>query len=78
MLKNLKEWKTTITGIITIALFALVSFNIVSASDSEQIKTAIDAIIEAAGGDLVTFLSVAAVSVGSILHLFARDPKEKK
>ncbi len=77
MFKNLKEWKTTIFGIITIVLFALVRFNILTSEQSTAINEALSKIIEASGGDLVGFLTVAFASVGGVLHLFVKDPKKE-
>lgn len=76
MFKNLKEWKTTLVGIITIVLFALVSFNVINADQSAAINEAINQIIEASGGDLIAFLTVAFGAVGGVLHLFVKDPKK--
>ncbi len=77
MFKNIKEWKTTAFGIVTIVLFALVSFNIVTSEQSTAINEAIAKIIEASGGDLVGFLTVTFASVGGVLHLFVKDPKKE-
>ena len=77
MLKNLKEWKTTLIGVITIVLFALVSFNVINSEQSEAINLAINQIIDASGGDLIAFLTVAFGAVGGVLHLFVKDPKKE-
>lgn len=77
MFKNLKEWKTTVFGIITIILFGLVSFNIVTAEQSAAINEAIKNIIEASGGDTIALLTVAFASIGGVLHLFVKDPKKE-
>ena len=77
MLKNFKEWKTTLIGIITIVLFGLVSFNIVTAEQSAAINEAIKSIIEASGGDTIAFLTVAFGAIGGVLHLFVKDPKKE-
>lgn len=76
MFKNLKEWKTTLIGIITIALFALVSFNVITADQSEAINQAIQQIVDASGGDTIAFLTVAFGAIGGVLHLFVKDPKK--
>lgn len=78
MLKNVKHWKTTLVGIITILLFALTSFNIVTADQSAEIKIAIDRIIEASGGDLIGLVTVAFASISGVLALFVKDPKLKE
>ena len=77
MFKNLKEWKTTVLGIITIILFALVSFNLITADQSAAINQAIAQIIDASGGDLIAFLTVAFGAIGGVLHLFVKDPKKE-
>lgn len=77
MFKNIKEWKTTVIGIVTIVLFALVSFNVVTADQSAGINEAISQIIEASGGDLVAFLTVLFGAIGGVLHLFVKDPKKE-
>ena len=77
MFKNIKEWKTTLIGIITIVLFGLVSFNVITADQSSGIAEAINQIIEASGGDLVAFLTVLFGAIGGVLHLFVKDPKKE-
>jgi hypothetical protein len=78
MLKNLKHWKTTVIGVVTIILFALVSFNVLTADQSEEIKIALEKIIDASGGDLMGFLTVAFGSISAILALFVKDPDKKE
>lgn len=77
MLKNIKEWKTTIFGIVTIVLFGLVSFNVITADQSAGINEALAQIIDASGGDLIAFLTVLFGAVGGVLHLFVKDPKKE-
>lgn len=78
MLKNLKEWKTTLIGVITIVLFGLVSFNVITSDQSAAINEAITQIIDASGGDLIAFLTVAFSAIGGVLHLFVKDPKKEE
>ena len=77
MFKNLKEWKTSLIGVVTIILFGLVSFNVVTADQSTGINDAIAQIIDASGGDLIAFLTVLFGAIGGVLHLFVKDPKKE-
>jgi len=77
MFKNLKEWKTTLFGLITIVLFGLVSFNVINAEQSTAINDAIKQIVDASGGDTIAFLTIAFGAVGGVLHLFVKDPKKE-
>ena len=77
MFKNIKEWKTTLIGIVTIVLFGLVSFNVITSDQSAGIAEALNQIIDASGGDLIAFLTVLFGAIGGVLHLFVKDPKKE-
>ena len=77
MLKNIKHWKTSLVGIITIVIFGLTSFNVVTAEQGEAVKVALDTIIEAAGGDAMGLIAALATGVVAVFPLFAKDPDKK-
>ena len=77
MLKNIKHWKTTLVGIITIAIFGLTSFNVVTADQGEAVKVALDTIIDAAGGDVMGLVAAIAAGIVAVFPLFAKDPDKK-
>ena len=78
MLKNLKEWKTTIVGVITILLFGLVSFNMISGEQSAELKIAIENILEVIpGGNITAILTVVVTNLAAVLALFVKDPKKE-
>jgi len=45
-MKNIQQWRSTITGIITIILSVLVGFGILSTEDSEQVTSLTQKLIE--------------------------------
>ena len=77
MFKNIKEYKSTIVGIVSIILFGLVGFNVITADQSSEIGLAISQIIDATGGDLPAFLIVLFGSLSGVLHVFSKDPKKE-
>ena len=76
MFKNLKDWKTTVTGAVMILVMVLGSLNVITPEQGDGIKTGLAAIIDAFGGDVIGTISVIALSLGGILHLFVKDPKK--
>jgi hypothetical protein len=78
MLKNIKEYKSTIVGIVSIILFGLVGFNIISADESSEIGLAISQLIDATGGDLIAFLVTLFGTLSGVLHVFSKDPKKEE
>lgn len=78
MFKNLtKEKKTTILGIVQIAMFALVSFNLITAEESSELSTAVGTVIDSLGGTLVVSIGTILSTVGGIFLMFAKDPGSK-
>lgn len=78
MFKNIKEWKTTLMGVITIILFALVSFNFITTEQSAVISESLQNVTNAAGGDTMVLLAMVFGSISGILNLFVKDPKKNK
>ena len=70
MNKNVKEWKTTLTGIILAIIPVLVLTGIVSADDQDILKNI--------SSQLVEGIAIAVSSVSSLVLIFkAKDKKEK-
>lgn len=78
MLKNLKDWKTTLTGVVMVLVFALNAFNLVNPEEGEAIKSGVQEIVNAYGGSLVGFIGTIGTVVGGVLLLFVKDPKKEK
>lgn len=81
MIKNLKDWKTTLLGLIPVLMMLLTTFNVVSAEEGTEISKALNTILNAIGGDVVGVIGVSLVSIGGVVQMFSKDyglPAAKK
>jgi len=77
MFKNLKDWKTTVVGIVVVLVFGLNAFNIITPEEGDAIKSGIQTIIDAFGGGVVGIVGTSFTVIGGILMLFVKDPKKE-
>ncbi len=78
MIKNLKDWKTTVLGVVNIIVFALGSFGVITAGEGSSIQAAITEIINAIGGPIVGTIGISLTALGGVVLLFVKDPKKEE
>lgn len=79
-MKNLllKNWKTTLFGIVSLVLFGLVSFGVLSPEQSEGLNLAVEQTVQAVdGGVSAQAVSSVFLIIGNALLLFVKDPDTK-
>jgi len=79
-MKNLilKNWKTTLFGVISVLLFCLVNFGVISPDQREAINEGVNQVITSTeGGSVATIISNVMLVAGNLLLLFLKDPKKE-
>ena len=79
-MKNLilKNWKTTLFGTLSILLFVLVNFGIITPDQKEAINEGVQQVVQSTdSGSVATIISNVMLVLGNLLSLFVRDPKKE-
>jgi hypothetical protein len=73
-----KNWKTTLFGVLSLILFALVNFGVITPDQSEGLQTGVNTIIgNLDSGSIIQAISNILLVVGNALLLFVKDPKKE-
>ncbi len=73
----LKNWKTTLFGIISVLLFCLVSFGVISPDQKDAINEGVNQVVTTAGsGSVMEIISSVMLVLGNLFLLFLKDPKK--
>jgi hypothetical protein len=75
---NIRDWKTTLVGIVSMILMGLVWFKIIDAQTSDTIKQMLDAALSDLGGSTFAIIATVIQFIGSLLLLFVKDPNKPK
>ena len=73
-----KNWKTTLFGVLSLVLFALINFGVITQNQGEGLKTGVNTIMENFDSGLIlqTISNILLVAGNAIL-LFVKDPKKE-
>lgn len=72
-----KNWKTTLFGVISLILFALINFGVITPDQGEELKTGVNTIIgNLDNGSIIQAISNTLLVVGNAILLFVKDPKK--
>ena len=73
----LKNWKTTLVGIVSIVMFGLVNFGVLTPEQSQGISDGVNAIAQnVESGVTLQAVSNVLLVIGNALLLFVKDPKK--
>jgi hypothetical protein len=74
-----KNWKTTLFGVVSLVLFALVSFGVISPEQKEGINQGVQGVISSFDGGVTgQAISGLLLVLGNIALLFAKDPGKQE
>lgn len=74
----LKNWKTTLFSVVTLVLFALVQFGVLTPEQSEAINEGTNQVVGMfEGGATVATVSGILLVLGNVLLMFSKDGDKK-